>query len=72
MLFCGTGNADLVTLFSQVANAVSVISNQKCNVNFMYFHTLLYEEKRDWGTTEIPIIKKVDLTFYVVLDLEEL
>lgn len=34
----------ILLLFSKVASAVSVISNQKCNVNFIYFHTLLYEK----------------------------
>lgn len=50
-------------LFSKVASAVSVISNQKRNVNFIYFHTLLYEKikKGNGGTTEIVTIKKVDL-----------
>lgn len=34
----------ILLLFSKVASAVSAISNQKRNVNFIYFHTLVYEK----------------------------
>lgn len=44
MCFFKVSETQILLLFSKVASAVSVISNQKCNVNFIYFHTLLYEK----------------------------
>lgn len=42
----------ILLLFSKVASAVSVISEQKQNVNFIYFHTLLCEKikKGNWNS----------------------
>lgn len=36
----------ILLLFSEVASAINVTSNQMGNVNFIYFHTLLYEKNK--------------------------